>query len=180
LEEAKLINQCRRGDKKAQNELYYTFADRLFRVAIRYVKEEAEAEDIVIVAFTKIFRNIGDFEYRNEGSLLAWMRKIIVNESLMTLRKQHNFNLTETLDEEMPTPDLSSFQELEAGYIYQLIVDLPSGYRTVFNLYVVEGYDHREIGQLLGISENTSRSQLLKAKSLLKKKIEKGGYRYGT
>jgi RNA polymerase sigma factor (sigma-70 family) len=180
LEEAKLIHQCRTGDKKAQNKLYYTFADRLFRVATRYVKDEAEAEDIVIVAFTKIFRNIGDFEYRNEGSLLAWMRKIIVNESLMTLRKQHNFNLTETLDEEMPTPDLSSFQELEAEYIYQLIVDLPPGYRTVFNLYVVEGYNHREIGQLLSISENTSRSQLLKAKSLLKKKIEKGGYRYGT
>lgn len=147
---------------------------------MRYVKDQAEAEDIVMVSFMKIFKVIAEFEYRGDGGLIAWMRRIVVNESLMSIRKHHNFNLSETLDVDLPMPDLSSFQEMDAEYIYQLLVDMPVGYRTVFNLYVVEGYDHREIGEMLGISENTSRSQLMKAKSILKTKIEKGGFRYGT
>ena len=98
----------------------------------------------------------------------------------MVLRKRHNFNLVETIDHDLIVPDLSAFQNLDAEYIYTLLLELPPGYRTVFNLYVVEGYDHQEIGEMLGISASTSRTQLFKAKSLLKKKIEKGSSLYGT
>ena len=180
MNEPELVRKCRRGDQKAQHELYNAFADMLYRLAVRYVKDDAEAEDILMVSFMKIFKGIGGFEYRHEGSLAPWMRRIVVNEALMSLRKRHNFNLTETLDPDLEAPDLSSFVDLDAEYIYQLLLTLPPGYRTVFNLYVIEGYDHKEIGELLGISDNTSRSQLLKAKSLLKKRIDKEGYRYGT
>lgn len=180
MSEAELIKRCGKGSVSAQHHLYELFADQLFRVAFRYVRDQSEAEDITIVSFTKIFDRIFKFENRHEGSLFAWMRKIVVNEALMVLRKRHNFNLVEALDDSIPVPDLSAFQHLDAEYIYTLLLELPPGYRTVFSLYVIEGYDHQEIGEMLGISANTSRTQLFKAKTVLKKKIENGNDLYGT
>ena len=180
MNEAELVRGCIKRAENAQRELYERFADQLFRVAFRYVRDQTEAEDVTIISFTKIFNSISKFENRHEGSLISWMRKIVVNEALMVLRKRHNFNLVETIDHDLIVPDLSAFQNLDAEYIYTLLLELPPGYRTVFNLYVVEGYDHQEIGEMLGISASTSRTQLFKAKSLLKKKIEKGSSLYGT
>jgi RNA polymerase sigma factor (sigma-70 family) len=180
LKESELVRQCQKGKSSAQQALYESFADGLYRLAYRYCKHEADAEDIVIMAFQKIFRNLKTFIYQGDGSLEAWMRRVVVNEALMWLRKNHTFHLTETLEQGLPVPDLDAFRDVESEYLYQLIIELPIGYRTVFNLFVIEGYDHREIGELLNISENTSRSQLFKAKALLKKKLQQEGMHYGT
>jgi RNA polymerase sigma factor (sigma-70 family) len=180
LKESELVRKCQKGKSDAQQALYESFADKLYRLAYRYCKQEADAEDVVIIAFQKIFQNLKTFIHQGDGSLEAWMRRVVVNEALMWLRKNHTFHLTETLEENHPVPDLDAFRDVESEYLYQLIIELPIGYRTVFNLFVIEGYDHREIGELLNISENTSRSQLFKAKALLKKKLQQEGMHYGT
>lgn len=172
--------KCKKGDRKSQKALFDLFSDRFFRLAFRYLKDAPEAEDSVMVGFVKIFRNLGNFTYRDKGSLEAWMRKIVVNEALMSLRRRHNFYLTETLDAEMSHHAPEIFEETDAAHLYQLILELPVGYRTVFNLHHIEGYDHSEIADLLNITESTSRSQLCKAKQLLKRKIDKEGFLYGT
>jgi RNA polymerase sigma-70 factor (ECF subfamily) len=152
----------------------------MFRLSCRYIKVQEDAEDVVIRAFNKVFENISRFAYEGPGSLEGWIRKIVVNESLMWLRKRHNFNMTESIEDTLPQIDLSSLGELDAMEIYELIAQLPIGYRTVFNLFVIEGYNHEEIAAMLSISEGTSRSQLFKAKSLLKKALTREGFQYGT
>jgi RNA polymerase sigma-70 factor (ECF subfamily) len=152
----------------------------LFRLTFRYIKSQEDAEDVTMTAFIKVFNNIKSFNDQGEGSLEAWMRKIFVNESLMWLRRRHNFSMTETLDEGMDEADLTQMAELESEDIYKLIANLPVGYRTVFNLNVIEGYNHQEIGNMLSITESTSRTQLFKAKAILKKMLTREGYRYGT
>ena len=130
--------------------------------------------------FVKAFNKVDGFTYRDEGSFEGWLKKIVVNESLMVLRKQYNFNMTEALDDRIEEPDISSLSSLDAADILQFIAQLPMGYRTVFNLYAIEGFDHAEIAKQLNISEATSRSQLFKAKALLKKMLTREGYHYGT
>lgn len=180
MTEQELIKKCKSQDPTAQRSLYDTFANRLYRLAFRYVRNQEESEDVVMRSFMKILGNIRNFTYRGNGSLDAWMRRIVVNEALMGLRRRTNFHLTESLDAGNPEHDLETLQDTDAEYLYEMILELPDGYRTVFNLSVIEGYDHREIGQLLGITEGTSRSQLFKAKELLKRKIRKEGIHYGT
>lgn len=152
----------------------------MYRTALRYVKSEVDTEDVLIMAFTKVFKYLDRYEDQGDGSLQAWIRKIVMNEALMWLRRRHNFNLTETADESLAVPDLSEFSDLPANDIQQFIAQLPIGYRTVFNLYVVEGFAHAEIASKLGISESTSRTQLLKAKTQLKKMLTQEGFHYGT
>lgn len=152
----------------------------MFRLASRYVKTTVDAEDVLITAFTRVFTNIDDFTYRGEGSLEGWIRKVVVNESLMWLRRRHNFNMTEAIDEEHGHVDLEAFSQLPADDILRFVAQLPDGYRTVFNLSVIEGYDHAEIAAMLGITESTSRTQLFKAKSQLKKMLSREGIHYGT
>lgn len=180
MNESELVRKCKEGDLKSQQKLYDLFSDRFFRLAFRYVKHQAEAEDVVMMAFVKIFTNLKKFTWQEAGSLEAWMRRILINEALMALRKKHNFYLTETLDAENPIHDAETFDETDTEYLYQLILELPDGYRTVFNLNAIEGYDHHEIAGLLGISESTSRSQLYKARQLLIRKINREGLHYGT
>ncbi|MDQ2656206.1 MAG: RNA polymerase sigma factor [Bacteroidota bacterium] len=180
MTEAELVRKCQKGNRQAQHDLFQTYADRFYRLMFRYVRTQHDAEDLVMVAFAKIFNHIPTFVLKDNGGLEAWMRRIMVNEALMLLRKKHNLNLTETLDVLNPEHDQAGWHLAESEDLYNMIVALPPGYRTVFNLFVVEGYDHREIAEMLGISENTSRSQLFKAKQLLKRKIEQEGMRYGT
>lgn len=180
MTEGELVRKCQKGNRQAQHELFQSYADRFYRLMLRYVRTQQDAEDLIMVAFVKVFDHIKTFVLKDNGGLEAWMRKIMVNEALMLLRKKHNLNLTETIDVLNPDHDPGSWQLAESEDLYNMIVDLPPGYRTVFNLFVVEGYDHREIAEMLGISENTSRSQLFKAKQLLKRRIEREGMRYGT
>lgn len=152
----------------------------MFSVSFRYIKSQVDAEDVIMMAFTKIFGQVGKFSWQGEGSLEAWIRKIIVNESLMWLRRRHNFLMSESIDLSLPEPDIFQLSELEAEDILAMVGQLPTGYRTVFNLFTIDGYTHKEIGVMLGISENTSRSQLFKAKALLQKMLAQEGYQYGT
>lgn len=151
----------------------------MLRVASRYVRNHADAEDVFMMAFTRVLANLDRFAPQGPGSLQAWVRRILINEALMWLRRRHNFSMTEVL-EEGHSVDLSDLSRLPAEDIIRFVDQLPDGYRTVFNLCVVEGYTHIEIAGLLNISESTSRTQLFKAKSLLKKMLTREGYHYGT
>ncbi len=174
MNELDLIEACKKGDRKAQQTLYNRYSPLLFGVCKRYVKRVEDAEDILVEAFFRILTNIQHF--KGEGSFEGWMRRIVVNEALMFLRKQHNFNMTleiSNIESEEPT---TVVEELAAQDILQLLDGLPTGYRTIFNLYAIEGYKHREIADLLGISINTSKSQLILAKKRLQESLEEIEY----
>lgn len=145
------------------------------RLCFRYVRDEFEAEEALIKGFTKVFAKIDTFEFRGEGSLEGWMKRIMINECLMFLRKNNNFNLVPSTEAHFIEADAPIDSQLAAEEIYALLVELPTGYRTVFNLYVIEGYSHKEIAEQLGVSENTSKSQLNKARNSLKSLLIKKG-----
>lgn len=178
--EEKLLKGCYQNNHTSQKELFEHFATQLYHIANRYVNNSSEAEDIVAVAFTRVFKKINSFSWQGIGSFEAWIRRIAVNECLMYLRKRHNFNLLTSLEEVQLHSDLQPLAALHAEDILTMVSQLPTGYRTVFNLYVVEGYNHAEIARQLEISEGTSRSQLLKAKEQLKKMLENESNSYGT
>ncbi|MBK7870163.1 MAG: RNA polymerase sigma factor [Saprospiraceae bacterium] len=156
--------------------LYDQYSPLLYGVCKRYVKTREDAEDVLVEAFFKILTNIHSF--KGEGSFEGWMRRITVNEALMFLRKQHNFNLTVEINPQIDSEldPVSPVDELAARDILNLLDGLPTGYRTVFNLYAVEGYKHREIAEMLGISINTSKSQLILAKKRLQELLEELKY----
>ena len=174
MSEKDLINACRQRDRRAQQALYDRFAPNMFGVCKRYVKTQEDAEDVLIEAFFKVLTNIE--QYKGEGSFEGWIRRIVVNESLMALRKRVNFSQVLELTEVDIPVTTSALQDLVARDILNLIDILPIGYRTVFNLYVLEGYKHREIAQIMGISINTSKSQLILAKKRLKNLLEQIHY----
>ena len=177
-----LVEQCQQGNAFAQKRLFDQYANRLFRVSLRYVRNEPEAEEVLMNGFLKAFRGIGDFTYRDENGLEAWLRRIVVNEALQHLRANRHLPLfladeaAEAQPDAVPLPDTG----LDAERIYALIRGLPTGYRTVFNLYAIEGYTHREIAEQLCISENTSKSQLSKARALLQTWLTQYGYEAET
>ncbi len=171
MDEAQLIKGCKKQDRKAQKALFDLYSPKMFGVCKRYVKNREDAEDVLVNGLFKVLTKINQF--KGNGSFEGWIRRIIVNEALMFLRKKHNFNLTLEIDQiEISSPPTIQ-QELEAQDILNLLDNLPTGYRTVFNLYVVEGYKHREIAEILGISINTSKSQLILAKKKLQELVKK-------
>ena len=175
LSEERLTMLCQQGDCKAQRLLYDRYADQMFRVCYRYIKKEYDSEDVLAVGFVKVFKNIDRFEYRVKGSLGSWIKRIMINESLMHLRKKDPLNQALDASELQIRDGLQADQELLAQDIYRMVRKLPSGYRTVFNMYVIDGYTHREIADHLNISENTSKSQLSKARAHLRKMLKKHG-----
>jgi RNA polymerase sigma factor (sigma-70 family) len=174
------IRTCSHGDRKAQKSLFEELYAPMYRVVNRYVSKQDEAEDCVMKGFMKVFQSLPRFRYEGEHSLFAWVRRIMVNEALMFLRSQHNFLLSlESRQQDIPV-ESEVLLRMNAEDLHALILTLPTGYRTVFNLHVVEGYEHREIAQALGISENTSRTQLAKAKSKLRILIEQKEMTHGN
>jgi RNA polymerase sigma factor (sigma-70 family) len=170
LTEKELINRCQQQDRVAQKWLYDRYSAKMFSVCRRYVPRREDAEDVLIEAFFKIFENMNAFRYT--GSFEGWMRRIVVNEALMFLRK--NRLLTVEPDaSELNTLEMSVQigveQQMAAQEILKLLEKLPTGYRTIFNLYVIEGFKHQEIADMLNISINTSKSQLILAKDRLRK-----------
>ena len=165
-----LIEQCKREERKAQKELYERFSPTMLAVCRRYVTHLEVAEEMLSNGFIKVFRYIGNFE--NKGSFEGWMRKIMARECLDYLRTEKHIIIS--VDEFTPNiePYENANTNLETEELLALIDELPAGYREVFNLYVIDGFKHHEIGAMLGISENTSKTQLMKAKLALQKKIE--------
>ena len=166
-----VLEGCKKGKNNAQRSLFDFYYNAMLNVCTRYVKEQMEAEDLLSQGFTKVFKNIDRFQYEHEYGLQAWIKKIMINECLMFLRKRNNFYLVPLTEADEIVIEDIHLEHIDANYIYQNIAELPVGYRTVLNLYVIEGYSHAEIGVLLNIKEATSRSQLNKAKEALKHKL---------
>ncbi|MBR1873188.1 MAG: sigma-70 family RNA polymerase sigma factor [Bacteroidales bacterium] len=166
-----LINACRKGDRSSQKRLYDSLAPKMFALCLRYMGRRDEAEDVLQDGFVTLFSKLDSFS--GEGSFEGWARKIFVNTALMSLRKRDALKMSDDLDtaRSLSTPSPSQLQNIGYKELLGLVADLPAGYRTVFNMFVVEGYTHKEIAQHLGISEATSRSQLQRARMLLQEKI---------
>jgi RNA polymerase sigma-70 factor (ECF subfamily) len=171
ISESDLIAGCIAGDRKMQEELYNRFASKMYAVCLRYANNSDDAQDLLQEGFIKVYKNLHRF--RAEGSFEGWVRRVFINSSIEHYRKKQA-KLTTVSDKEENTiedSDISALDSLAERDIINLIQDLSPGYRTVFNLYVIEGYSHKEIGELLNISEGTSKSQLARAKSILQKKV---------
>jgi RNA polymerase sigma factor (sigma-70 family) len=172
LTEHELIERCRQQDAKAQRTLYERYAPKMLGVCRRYISSREDAEDVLVEGMFKVFDNIQGFQ--SMGSFEGWIRRIVVNESLMFLRKKRLLTV-DTDGAELNSIDhatpLSIEHELAAKEILQLLEKLPTGYRTVFNLFVIEGYKHVEIAEMLNISINTSKSQLILAKDRMRRAI---------
>jgi RNA polymerase sigma factor (sigma-70 family) len=168
-----LLKECRRRSITAQRYLYDQFAVSMFLLCRRYVKRDEIAEEVMMNGFLKFFHSLDEFEYVNDAATIGWMRKIMINECLMQLRSTNSF--LQVASEEFPdvVTDEEVIDKLSAEEIFNLITQLPVGYRTVFNLYELENRSHKEIAEMLGISEGTSRSQLSKAKQMLQQLIIK-------
>lgn len=163
-----LIAACRKGDSKAQRDIYEKYSPAMFAVCRRYVIELQEAEDVLICGFTKAFQKIEQFN--GQGSFEGWVRRIIVNESLTYLRRNKSMYLEVEIEKAGREPDYQQLDNnLEVEDLQKMIDQLPMGYKTVFNLYAIEGFSHKEIAGKLGISENTSKSQLSRARVYLQK-----------
>ena len=165
LDESELVARCLRNNRLAQRELYDRFAGKMLGVALRYVKGREDAEEIVAMAFSKAFAKLADF--KGLGSLEGWIRTIVVREALGYLRSHQN--VFDALEEDIQgheSPEMKGGSG-NADELLWLIQSLPTGYRTVFNLHAVEGFNHAEIAAMLGISESTTKSQLFKARSTL-------------
>jgi len=172
------IEDARSGNAAAQRYLFDHLADSMMALCCRYVKNREDAEEVLLDGFYKFFKHLRDFRYQGEAALYAWIKRIMVNECLMFLRRRHAFSmLTETAAEDLPRIE-EPLANLSAAEIFDLVVRLPVGYRTVFNLHVIEGMEHKEIAKALGISEGTSKSQLSKARLLLQKMLLEKGITY--
>ena len=167
-----LLEGCRKGDRKAQESLYKILASRMMGVCMRYAKDTFEAEDVLQMGFVKVFQKVSEF--RGDGSFEGWIRRIMVNTAIESYRKNlRNLNLVdidEVYDQPQSTFDMSG---LELKDLLKLVQQLSNGYRLVFNMYVIEGYSHKEIARELGITEGASKSQLSRARAILKEKIIK-------
>ena len=170
-----LVRRIAQHDQKAMSELYHQCAGWLSSVCRRYMPDESDAKDVLQNAFVKIFTSLPTFEYRDELSFRAWMRRIVVNESLRFLQEAHQLqfsSLDESVTNTVSDDSAPDADALTPDQLHHLIGLLPDGYRTVLNLFVFEGQSHRQIAQQLGITESTSASQLFHAKQLLAKYIK--------
>ncbi|MCF6361321.1 MAG: sigma-70 family RNA polymerase sigma factor [Cyclobacteriaceae bacterium] len=173
-----LIEQCRSNNGKAQRLMYDRLSPKMMGVCRRYISDISEAETVLVTGFLKVFNKINQFS--GAGNFEGWVRRIMVNESLLYLRKNKSMYLEVDIEEANEEPNYG-----QAGYLFEerelleLINNLPVGYRTVFNLYAIEGYSHKEIAEQMGINESTSKSQLSRARSMLKSKVLKRESRPG-
>ena len=171
--ESEIIQGCMRGDRKFQQVLYNNFAGKMFSVCLRYANEYNSAQDLLQEGFVKVFKNIDKF--RSEGAFEGWVRRIFVNTAIEHYRKHVNlYALHDTEIKSFEYYEENALETLKHEDILKMIQSLSDGYRTVFNLYVIEGYSHKEIGEMMNISEGTSKSQLARARYLLQKMITEG------
>ncbi|MBK7306978.1 MAG: RNA polymerase sigma factor [Chitinophagaceae bacterium] len=172
MTEDELIRGCLQDDASSQKEIFNRFAGRMLGVCNRYARNSADAEDILQDAFIKVFDKIYQFKF--EGSFEGWIRKIVVNTALKkySLRRyEKEVSGYEVTDRDETVMEPSTYGHLTEKDLLVLINNLPDGYRLIFNLYVLEGYQHDEIAEMLGIQPGTSRSQLVKARNMLQKQI---------
>ena len=176
--ELQLITALKRTDSRAQKVVYERYSGKMMAVCVRYIANRSDAEEVMIDGFMRAFERISQF--REEGSFEGWLRRIMVTESLMFLRRTKAWRQEIALDEVTTEPDYEwADNALEVDDLLRLVGQLPDGYRTVFNLYAIEGYTHQEIAHELGISEGTSKSQLSRARLWLQTNLVKLEKEYG-
>lgn len=165
----KLIKRCANNDRKAQEEIYQLFSGKLFPICLKYSKNKQEAQDNFQDGFITIFDKIGQFGFK--GSFEGWMKRVMINTVLVKYRKKNVLNI---ITEEIPDEVIVDIDEEEVSldFLLNLIQSLPDRYRMVFNLYVLDGHSHKEISKMLQIAEGTSKSNLARARGILKSKIE--------
>ena len=164
-----LIINCKKRDIKSQSEIYHLFAGKLFALCLKYSKTKQSAEDNLQDAFITIFDKIDQYKFK--GSFEGWMKRIVINTSLQTYREKNVLNLVEENYPDEVEVEIDE-DELSLDFLLKIIQQLPERYRMVFNLYVLDGYSHKEISGMLGIAEGTSKSNLSRARLILKEKIE--------
>ncbi|OFY63567.1 MAG: hypothetical protein A2Y71_01765 [Bacteroidetes bacterium RBG_13_42_15] len=168
-----IIKGCLAGNRRDQELLYRRHAAKLYAVCLQYSGNDDEARDILQEGYIKIFENL--ITYKNEGSFEGWMRRIIVNTALEKYRSKHNLYRVDDIDliqEPDAAPETEDYAGLEAVDLLDIIRELPPKYRMVFNLFAIEGYSHKEISQMIKISEGTSKSNLSRARIILQKKVK--------
>ena len=173
MDEKTLVKECLKGSSIAQKELFEKYAPKMMFVCHRYLKETSEAEDALQEAFIKVFHSLA--KYQHEGSFEGWIRRVVVNCCLDILRKRKQHVADRSLDDVdymLSSSELAS-DKIEADDLLKLIHEMPKGYQAVFNLFAIEGYSHKEISELLGVSEDTSKSQYFRARAFLKKRLDK-------
>ncbi|MHB1195335.1 MAG: RNA polymerase sigma factor [Lutibacter sp.] len=165
----KLIKQCANNDLKAQKEIYQLFAGKLFSICLKYSKNKQEAQDNFQDGFIVIFDKIGQFNFK--GSFEGWLKRVMINTVLLKYRKKNVLNI---VTEEIPDEVIVDVDddEISLDFLLNLINELPDRYRMVFNLYALDGYSHKEISEMMQIAEGTSKSNLARARAILKQKIE--------
>ena len=172
--EEEILSGCLSGDEKWQKRLYNQYSGKMYGVCLRYCANKDDARDVLQDGFIKVFQKLDTF--KREGSFEGWIRRIIVNTALEELRKQAKFTdkvEVETVADELS--DSTSLVNFDASILLNKIQSLAPGYRTIFNMYVIEGFQHNEIASMLGISENTSKSQLSRARKILQDMLLKSG-----
>ena len=170
ISDGDLIRGCLSGDSRMQEALYNRFAPKMYAVCLRYSNNADDAQDLLQEGFIKIFKNLDRF--RAEGSFEGWVRRVFVNTSIEHYRKKVNLTSTSEREEALiEDSSVNALDKLAEKDIIALVQQLSPGYRAVFNMYAIEGYSHKEIGTILGISEGTSKSQLARAKGILQKKV---------
>lgn len=169
---AALIEGCKKGDRKSQKAIYDALAGKMYAVCLRYMGDSESAADILQDGFVTLFTKIDS--YSGMGSFEGWARKIFVNTALMKLRKKDVLGQSEDIDAawNITSSSPSAIQNIGYQELARMIEKLPTGFRTVFNMYVVEGYSHKEIAEAMGVSEATSRSQLQRARAMLQNMIK--------
>ncbi len=165
-----LIIQCKKQDAKAQGELYNLYNRILFAICLRYSPNYAEAEDNLQDAFITIFKKIE--QYNGKGSFEGWIKRITVNTVLQKYRKQRSFEIVDEGQIEDEEETEIETEEIPLDFLLKIVQELPDRYRLVFSMYVMDGYQHKEIAEMLGISDGTSKSNLARARTILQKKIE--------
>ncbi len=165
-----LITQCKKQDATAQGELYKQYNKILFAICLRYSPNYTEAEDNLQDAFITIFKKVE--QYNGKGSFEGWMKRVTVNTVLQKYRKQRTFEIVEEGQIEDEAEDEVESEEIPLDFLLKIVQELPDRYRLVFSMYVMDGYQHKEIAEMLGISDGTSKSNLARARAILKNKIE--------
>jgi RNA polymerase sigma-70 factor (ECF subfamily) len=173
-----IIEGCIAGKRSAQHQLYNKYSPGMLGVCLRYCRTLEDAEDVLQDGFIKVFKSIKS--YRGEGTLGSWIKRIMINTALSQVKKNLNFTfekagLTEINEPQDQTEEEIEFHPVSPEVLIKFIQEMPAGYRTVLNLYVFEEYSHKEIAGLLNISENTSKTQLFKARKFLRNKLEPAG-----
>lgn len=165
MEIQEIIKHCKDGNQVAQGHLFNTYYRQMFNLSMRILSNHHDVEDVLITAFLKVFKSINKLEYRGEHSLTKWIKTIVINESIRFVKTKNKIAFDDNHNEfENHTNENFELENIDPEQVYSIIENMPAGYRLVFNLFAIEGYSHKEIAELLNITESTSKSQVRKAR----------------